>query len=294
MNYYNLQAQQVSSAASQRYLNNNSLTPYQIDLLKTIQTLHYKKFEIENHLLLAQHQFSQTQGQNQTHTQSIYNNFQDPTNSSVTNATNTIAPNDLVDTNLNPNENSNKDEENLIEIVENVELVVDDKNNVDITLDDDTNKNVLILNKTNEVEFTYQNIVNQHKICHDVENKEENKDFSILFKKFCKSCNYKNPNKYCKYIHGNDENYYFYTLPLNKRCLRSVCFDLICLRVHHTLTKRVSIQCDKELCNCKHYVHVNDTSDNKPYFWKCYNESLPKPSYEICKEFFLLKTKEKK
>ena len=107
-------------------------------------------------------------------------------------------------------------------------------------------------------------------------------------------CDYNKPNKFCKYIHLNDENYYFYTLPLNKRCLRSVCFDLICMRVHHTLTKRLSIRCEKSPCNCKHYVHKNDTNENKPYFWKKYEDSLPKPSYQECKDYFLLKTKEKK
>lgn len=277
--------QNVFSFAAQRCLNNNnSLTPYQIDLLKTIQTLHYKKFEIENHLLLAQHQFSQTQQSSNF----LPNQVQPPTSQPIhntslpetsdTDLTNTTIPKELQNPE-NPIVDDKSEEESKI----NQKEIIEDENNVDIVCEQTENK------------FTYKNIINQYK--QDENNADvlnTSNDLSILFKKFCRSCNYNKPNKFCKYIHENDENYYFYTLPLNKRCLRSVCFDFICLRVHHTLTKRLSIQCDKNPCNCKHYVHKNDTSENKPYFWKNYEESLPKPSYEECKNFFLLKTKEKK
>lgn len=280
MNY--MQAQNVSAAAQrnnyyQNSFNTNNLNPYQIELLKTIQTLHYKKFEIENHLLLAQHQFTQTT-QNQYATQI---------------PTPILSSNQIVHENPNDQQNPENavESESVLEVLE-TNTVLDKKDQDEINQEEinivceNEDKNSQKIDET----FSYKNIINQHKV--DEINKKD--DLSILFKKFCKSCNYNKPNKFCKYIHENDENYYFYTLPLNKRCLRSVCFDLICMRVHHTLTKRLSIRCDKNPCFCKHYVHQNDTNENKPYFWKSYEDSLPKPSHQECKDYFLLKIKEKK
>lgn len=120
-------------------------------------------------------------------------------------------------------------------------------------------------------------------------------DYSPLFKKVCTQCQGypKHPKcKNFKSVHVNDDNYNFATLPYQNRCLRSHCLDLVCQRNHHPLTVRLSMKCTKQDCTCPHYVHLNDTYHNKPYFWKPYNESVDKPSKEILDSYFLLKKKD--
>lgn len=248
MNYENAAALQASMSALRHPLNQGNGN-YQQELLKTIQTLYYKKYEIENYLQYLQQQI-QTQ-------QPYYSQPTPPVQStSVVNVPPPPPP--------PPSFESCERDPSLAPS--------------SVVSDEEDNKTF--------ADVVKQNLKEEKKTEVSIQ-----KDFSILFKKLCHSCNYTSPNSNCNYIHENDDNYYFYSLPLNKRCLRSLCFDLSCLRSHHSITERLSVKCEKPVCNCKHYVHPNDTNVNKPYFWKSFDESSKKPSVEESKNYFLLKFK---
>ena len=262
MNYAAMQASMaaVRSQTQQPYRYNTvqNLSQYQNDLLKTIQILHYKKYELDNYLAYVQQQFTQTQMPSmESNIQNIQaQQVQDP----------------VVEQQQPAQESGDAHIDEPKE--ESTEIIFDET-----TQHTQRPSYAGVVKGTNET----NDVIEESTV-------KKNEDYSILFKKICHSCTQR-PNRFCKYVHDNDENYYFYSLPLNKRCLRSVCFDLSCLRVHHTHTQRWSVRCDKPVCYCKHYVHPNDTAENKPFFWKSWDQSIPKPSPEETKSYFLLKSK---
>lgn len=122
-------------------------------------------------------------------------------------------------------------------------------------------------------------------------NPMKNSDFLPLFQRHCLQCGYSDKLSYCTNTnksHKGDTNFEFSTLPFKTRCLRKVCMDLACNRKHHELTQRIPVQCKIKNCNCPHYVHKDDTFENKPFFWKPYEKCIPKPSKEIINSYFLL------
>ena len=123
---------------------------------------------------------------------------------------------------------------------------------------------------------------------------KEEINYTPLFQKQCSLCWNKKKLATCKNYfkaHVGDLNWDFASLPYINRCLRSHCLDMNCKRYHHALTKRVSTRCRNKNCSCPNYVHPHDKPDNKPYFWKSYQESIDKPPKEIIDSYFLLKKK---